>query len=133
MVSAVLLRSGLTPRAGRAPASPTPQQDSLAIRRSLGRAQRDFERLRRRFLPFAIGTEPTPCPERVGRFCVWPDTEDDWPDVVQTEHHRVVAAHTQLFTRLDSPDTDGRFTLVLTVRAATGTSLSTLHDITIGY
>lgn len=70
--------------------------DSAEVHRSLERAQRDFERLRRRFLPFTLAGGPSPCPERVGRFCTWPEDPDADQAEQPPEHERVVAARHEL-------------------------------------
>ncbi len=101
VIGAVLLGTSLAASGGREPWR-IAQEDSVALRESLKQAQRDFERLRRRFLPFTSGEGPSPCPERVGRFCIWPDDEGDWPDILPPEHERVVAARRGFLTQLDS-------------------------------
>ncbi len=98
---AVLLGTSLVAPDGRAQ-SGIAAEDSAALRESLVRAQRDFERLRRRFLPFTLDEGPRPCPERVGRFCVWPDDEENLPEDPPPEHDRVITARGELLTRLDS-------------------------------
>jgi hypothetical protein len=82
--------------------STDPQRDSLGVRQSLEQAQRDFERLRRRYLPFTLAGGPSPCPERVGRFCTWPEDPDDDPDDHPPEHARTVAARANLIGQLEA-------------------------------
>jgi hypothetical protein len=82
--------------------STDPQRDSLEVRQALERAQRDFERLRRRYLPVTLVGAPSPCPERVGRFCTWPEDPHDDSDNHPPEHSRAVAAREDLIRRLEA-------------------------------
>lgn len=85
----------------RAAARPVDSSEALGDARA---AQREFEQLRRRFLPFAATSSPTSCEERVGRICWWDedDTTDAVPDEPPAESPRIVAGRDRLLARLDS-------------------------------
>lgn len=54
--------------------------DSLRVRRSAQAAQAAFERERRHSLPQYAGGRPSPCEERIGRFCYWYEGGGPIPD-----------------------------------------------------
>ena len=63
------------------PEPPSPP-DSSDIRDQAERAQERFERIRRRLLlPYVRAGGSRPCEERIGRFCLWHEGEDDWEPV----------------------------------------------------
>jgi len=102
LISLLLTITVASPAAVGPQGSTDPQRDSLEVRQSLEQAQRDFERLRRRSLPFTLAGGPSPCPERVGRFCTWPEDPDDDPDEHPPEHERTVAARENLIRQLEA-------------------------------
>jgi len=63
--------------------------DSTEMRNRAETAQKRFERIRRRLMPSVWNGGSHPCHERIGRFCLWYDGEDDWvpspdpPELVQ--------------------------------------------------
>jgi hypothetical protein len=102
LLSVLLTITVASPAAVGPHGSADPQRDSLEVRQSLEQAQRDFEHLRRRYLPFTLAGGPSPCPERVGRFCTWPEDPDDDPDEHPPEHERTVAARQNLIRQLEA-------------------------------
>lgn len=62
--------------------------------------QREFERFRRRRLPWTWGRGGPPCHERVGRFCLWLGDEEPWEP--PPEPSEVRAARSRLLAHLDS-------------------------------
>lgn len=74
--------------------------DSVGTLEDLQRRQADFERLRRRFLPFVMG-RIHPCDLRIGRFCYW-ENDDPPPEATHHEDPRVSAARDVLLAALDS-------------------------------
>lgn len=51
--------------------------DSVALLRRAVSAQAEFERIRRRHLPWTEYRSGNPCDERIGRFCLWHHDEDE--------------------------------------------------------
>jgi hypothetical protein len=89
-------------RRGRPVARPGFLDSSDALGRARA-AQRDFENLRRRFLPHVYYTG-SGCQERVGRIC-WFDDDDDTasvPSVPPPEPPRIVAGRERFLARLDT-------------------------------
>jgi len=54
--------------------------DSARTRRAAEEAQAGFERERRRYLPIYRGGRPSPCDERIGRFCYWYESGAPLPE-----------------------------------------------------
>jgi tetratricopeptide (TPR) repeat protein len=71
--------------------------DSAGVRRAAEEAQAAFERARRRYLPVFRGGRPSPCEERIGRFCYWYDGTGPLPE----ESPRAVQARDRLLQRLE--------------------------------
>ena len=75
----------------------TQRVDAAAARKAAKAAQRAFERLRRRHLPFWNGPSGR-CDEIVGRFCLWHDSDPSYDP--GPEKTRVRTAREQLVTAL---------------------------------
>ena len=62
---------------------PGPQSppDSSDVHNQAESAQRRFERIRRRLMPYVRDDGRRPCEEQIGRFCLWHGGEDDWEPV----------------------------------------------------
>lgn len=71
--------------------------DSARIRRAAEEAQAGFERERRRHLPVFRGGRPSPCEERIGRFCYWYEGSGPLPE----DPPRSVQARARLLRRLE--------------------------------
>jgi tetratricopeptide (TPR) repeat protein len=71
--------------------------DSARVRRAAEEAQAAFERERRRYLPVFRGGRPSPCEERIGRFCYWYDGTGPLPE----EPPRSIQARARLLQRLE--------------------------------
>jgi tetratricopeptide (TPR) repeat protein len=81
------------------PARPAEDElpDSARVRRAAEEAQAGFERERRRYLPVFRGGRPSPCEERIGRFCYWYEGSGSIPE----ESSRSVRARARLLLRLE--------------------------------
>ncbi len=85
--------------AATVPTETTPS-DSVAVHRGARRAQEDFERARRTWMPPGVARYGERCTEIVGRFCFWHDDDDPAPP--PPEPARIGAARERLLERLRS-------------------------------
>jgi tetratricopeptide (TPR) repeat protein len=93
-----LLAAALLLPAQQLPASTDEERpDSARVRRAAEEAQAAFERERRRYLPVFRGGRPSPCEERIGRFCYWYDGTGPLPE----EPPRAIQARARLLHRLE--------------------------------
>lgn len=97
MLTALLAAALLLPAQQPHPSTDDEQPDSARVRRAAEEAQAGFERERRRSLPVFRGGRPSPCEERIGRFCYWYDGAGPLPE----EPSRAVQARARLLHRLE--------------------------------
>lgn len=77
--------------------------DSTQIRSQVEDAQADFERIRRRLLPYVWDLGSHPCEERVGRLCLWFGGEDEW-EPLPDPPELIAARDDLLVTMADAAD-----------------------------
>lgn len=63
---------------------PAAEADSGRALGAAREAQREFEQLRRKELPWTWERGSGPCDEIIGRFCLWHDGDDDWEPPAQS-------------------------------------------------